>query len=357
VKHKTLRDVKVADEGLVEAVFATLDVVDKDGDVIVPGAIEDGDAVRISAYNHASWAEALPVGRGTVHEQGDEAILAGRFFMDTTGGRETFQVVKEMSDLQEWSFGFDVLDSATEQRDGEEVNVLRKMKVYEVAPVLLGAGVNTRTLGTKGVKGAIPAHSTETTGGSWDGPGAMSNCPAEQAALRAICAWVDSSGDPDAKSSYKFPHHARPGGPANTTACSAIIAALNGGRGGASIPDSDRRGVYAHAARHLRDAGADVPELRGDEPEETKTFTEEAMAAHDALTHLLTRATSLAEVRERDRMTVVKRAQLQALDSTLEGFTSQRDELQKLLADTDPEQRRNVLDELDEFQLDRLLRC
>jgi len=37
------------------------------------------------------------------------------------------------------------------------------------------------------------------------------------------------------------------------------IAVLNGGRGGADIPASDRKGVYDHLARHMRDAGEDRP--------------------------------------------------------------------------------------------------
>jgi HK97 family phage prohead protease len=81
-----------------------------------------------------------------------------------------------------------------------------------------------------------------------------------------VYAWRDNRGDVGVKGTYKFPHHfvAENGDPgsASTRACSAIIAVLNGGRGGANIPDSDRRSVYNHAARHLRDADKEVPELK-----------------------------------------------------------------------------------------------
>ena len=43
--------------------------------------------------------------------------------------------------------------------------------------------------------------------------------------------------------------------------CSAGMAVLNGGRGGAAIPDGDREGVHAHLGRHLSDDGRDVPDL------------------------------------------------------------------------------------------------
>lgn len=89
--------------------------------------------------------------------------------------------------------------------------------------------------------------------------------PADEAHLMASHAWRDDAGDPDAKASYKFGHHviATDGevGAASTRACSNGIAVLNGGRGGANIPDADRPGVHDHLAGHLEDAGRDAPPL------------------------------------------------------------------------------------------------
>lgn len=141
---------KLSDEkGAFAAVFATLNVVDHDGDVIPNGAIEDGAKVRISAYNHSSWGGALPVGKGTIHEVDNELHVEGEFFQNTTVGRDTYETVKGLDDLTEWSFGFDVLESERATMDGEQVNKLTKLKVFEVSPVLLGAGVGTRTLEVK----------------------------------------------------------------------------------------------------------------------------------------------------------------------------------------------------------------
>ena len=105
---------------------------------------------------------------------------------------------------------------------------------------------------------AIPTHHTDTYDTAWDGPAAIAAIPddATAADLRAVFAWVDSAGDPEAKASYKFPHHS-PDGSASLIAASAGIAALNGGRGGADIPASDRQGVYNHLAAHLKDGGAE----------------------------------------------------------------------------------------------------
>lgn len=148
---KQLRDVEVKDAstGEVQAVFSTFDVIDADRDVTRPGAFQDGAAVRISAYGHESWKGALPIGRGTITSNEKEAILNGRFFMDTTAGRDTFTVVKEMGELQEWSYSVEPLKVSFGEFEGQQVRFLESIKVDEVSPVLVGAGVNTRTLSTK----------------------------------------------------------------------------------------------------------------------------------------------------------------------------------------------------------------
>lgn len=156
MKTKEL-DVKITDEaeGKIAAVFSTFNVKDHDGDVTPREAFEDGAAVKISAYNHASWREGhLPVGKGVVRLTDDEAILDGKFFLDTQAGRETFAILKELGELGEWSYGFDVLDQEQGELNGESVNMLKEVKIHEVSPVLLGAGVNTRTLFAKSDSGA-----------------------------------------------------------------------------------------------------------------------------------------------------------------------------------------------------------
>jgi HK97 family phage prohead protease len=125
---------------------------------------------------------------------------------------------------------------------------------------------------------AIKPHSTATSGASWDGPQAKANLKNDgtEAYYRSAFAWQDPDGDPQAKGTYKFIHHnvssSGEVGAANLTACSAGIAALNGGRGGADIPDSDRRGVWSHLAKHLKDAGREPPELKDEPAAEEKQY-------------------------------------------------------------------------------------
>ncbi|MET8080956.1 HK97 family phage prohead protease [Streptomyces sp. NPDC005303] len=146
-------EIKSETTGRITAVFATLHVVDHDGDVTLPGAFTNGAPVMISDWNHTSWQGAKPVGKGVIYEDGDEAILEGQFFMSTTHGRDAFETVKELGELASFSYGFDVDDSAPAPREStygrEHRRTLRKMTVHEVSPVLVAAGINTRLVAVK----------------------------------------------------------------------------------------------------------------------------------------------------------------------------------------------------------------
>lgn len=324
---KTLRRVEIKDEakGEVTAVFATLGVRDHDGDFTRDGAFMDGAPVRISAYGHTSWGGELPVGKGFIKVKGNKAILVGQFFMNTQHGKDTFETIKALSedDLQEWSYGFDIDEYAFGEVDGQRVRFLDKLTVHEVSPVLLGAGIGTRTLSAKGraldsppepaqlapaavvpaVKRAIPTHETETATRSWDGAKTVATLPedARPSQLRTVFAWVDPDGDPEAKSSYQFPHHHGVGGPANIRACLAGIAKLNGARGGADIPDGDREAVYKHLSAHLRDADREPPELRTatDGTRKNLRFGDEASEVMASVSGLIDRATEVMALRAR----------------------------------------------------------
>lgn len=154
VEHKSLNlQLKQEKPGDFRAVFSTLNVIDRDGDVTLPGAFEKGAAVNISAWGH-NWGD-LPSGDGAIQESGNEAIIEGSFYLGTPQGDATYETLKQRFErnvvTQEWSYGFEVLDASFGQFEGRDVRFLRKLNVFEVSPVMLGAGVNTRTLGMKGM--------------------------------------------------------------------------------------------------------------------------------------------------------------------------------------------------------------
>ena len=139
-------------QGTFSARFATLNVVDHQGDVTVPGAFGK-QSVLIEAYGHND--KTLPVGVGEIGEQGNDAVVNGRFFLDTAGGKEHYSTLKNVGPLQQWSYTFEVEDSAPGVFDGKEVRFLRKMHVIAAAPVQRGAGVNTQTLAIKAADKAV----------------------------------------------------------------------------------------------------------------------------------------------------------------------------------------------------------
>lgn len=142
-------EIKSESKGEVEAVFSTFGVLDHDLEVTDPAAFTNGAECLISAYNHQTWQGAMPVGKGRIEVGPQGAVLKGQFFMNTTHGRDAFETVKEVGDLQEWSYGFDVDDEGKTEVEGKSYRLLKKLKVYEVSPVMRGAGIGTRTLGAK----------------------------------------------------------------------------------------------------------------------------------------------------------------------------------------------------------------
>jgi hypothetical protein len=148
-------EIKDAEKGDVEAVVATLDVVDKDREVIRSGAIKSGAKVKLSEWGHNSvpfMGSAPPVGKGVVLVEGNRVVFRGKFFLTTARGAEAFRTLKEMGPDQEWSFGYRVLESQDPDaawRGKGAMRVLTKLEPFEVSPVTIAAGVGTRTVAVK----------------------------------------------------------------------------------------------------------------------------------------------------------------------------------------------------------------
>jgi len=138
------------DPGEFTATFSTFNVIDKDGDVTLPGAFTEGQKVRISYWGHR-WQD-LPVGKGEIHSDETKAWVDGKFFLDTEAGLETYKTVKNLEDLQEWSYGFDIVESELGKFQDEDVQYLKALDVHEISPVFLAAGIGTMTTSIKSEK-------------------------------------------------------------------------------------------------------------------------------------------------------------------------------------------------------------
>lgn len=130
------------DEGHIEAVFSTFGVVDRDGDLVEPGAIPDGQDVPM-VWAH-DWTRII--GRGITAVDSERAVFKGRLFLDTEAGREAYATIKSMGDLMQYSWGFRVIDADFAERDENIIRVIKRAELFEVSPVLVGAGIDTGTV-------------------------------------------------------------------------------------------------------------------------------------------------------------------------------------------------------------------
>jgi len=257
--------------GEVEGYAAVFGNVDLQGDLIVKGAFK---------RTLSNWAKAksrIPLVDG--HMAGDTDRLLGSVTEakeDATGlkFRAVFSSASRAQDartlaveghLSGVSIGWLPVPGGIDFSETPEgvVRVLKEIRLLEISLTPIPA--NPEAVLTS-AKTAIGRHKTGTSAAAWDGPANKARLPEEAGPLRAANAWRDPDGDPATKTAYKFIHHEVSGdgkvGDANLAGCSAGIAVLNGGRGGANIPAADRAGVYAHLAGHLRDGDREPPSLK-----------------------------------------------------------------------------------------------
>jgi hypothetical protein len=292
-----------------------------EGTIVVEGtATGDG---REFAEGSLSWAElpiplrwnkedshggelhtvAVNVGRiDKVWRDGSKIMGSGVFNINEEDGARAYQLVKDKF-LKGVSIDADDISDSDmeviwpeidpEDSEDDEVSILEMMfgmpeKIIFHAgriraatlcdiPAFVEAYISVREVectqieDTALIASAVGTHGTATTKSPWTASVNEKRLatPMEESVAKDMYAWLDSSQKEEgkySKSAGKFPHHmvggnGRPGA-ANTNACSAAIGALNGARGGADIPGSDRKGIYNHLAAHLRDAGMEPPELK-----------------------------------------------------------------------------------------------
>ena len=151
---KSLSVETIDESGHGLARIATLSAIDHDGDTYAKGAFAwaaGGDqwVPILPAHNR----EAMPLGKARVYEEGDAAYAELYLNLATEHGRNWHETLKfdleKGGPVQEWSYGFRVLDHAKELRGNTPVRVLKRLSVDEVSPVIRGAGVNTGTLSMK----------------------------------------------------------------------------------------------------------------------------------------------------------------------------------------------------------------
>jgi hypothetical protein len=151
----TLDGVGASGVASVRAVVATLGKVDADGDLTVPGFFGRQNVQVVPAHD---W-QHIPIGKGQVFEQGDQAIAELKVNLAIPQARAWYEAfrfdLEHPPALQQWSYGYTVKAGGSfEGRfGGKRVRFLQPLgegspgvAEHEVSPVLQGAGVDTATL-------------------------------------------------------------------------------------------------------------------------------------------------------------------------------------------------------------------
>ena len=152
VKALTIEKMDEAGTGLAR--IAQLSAVDSDGDTYAPGAFswKDGGGQWVQILP-AHDRRAMPLGKAWLYEKDGWALADLNLNLDTQAGKDWYATLKfdlaKGQPVQEWSYGFQVLDADYLQRDGQMVQVLKKLDVDEISPVIRGAGVGTGTVTIK----------------------------------------------------------------------------------------------------------------------------------------------------------------------------------------------------------------
>ena len=345
--------------GAFTARISTLNVIDKDNDVTVSGAFEGNDPVRVSRFNHSSAVrDDLPVGVATIEEVGDQVIAEGQLNLDTVGGRDLYDTLKfeaKNNVASEWSYGFTVEESEDGEQDDQKVRFLRRLKAFEISPVMRGAGLDTATLAVKTATdfGDLPLYDRDY---SWN----------SSAALGRVRKWASSDGsgekekmdwakyskaffwyDPDDDESFggfKLPFADITDGKlwAVPRGIFAVAGVLQGARGGVDISEVDQDHIkdvvdryYEKMRETFDDDSIIVPWAKRAGGLSMKHEGDLVLASLDAYTE---RVALLAELRLKEGR-ALSAANRKRLESMVESVASVTTDIGTILATTKPQEQ------------------
>lgn len=150
-------------EGVFEAYASTFTrEPDSYGDVVAKGAFEDtikewdesGNTLPV-LFGHRMDDPDYNIGGVTEAVEDDHGLrVTGQLDMENPKAAQVYRLMKGRR-LNQMSFAFDVLDEATVEENGQKVNELRKLRLYEVSIVPVGANQDTEILAVKAAVDAL----------------------------------------------------------------------------------------------------------------------------------------------------------------------------------------------------------
>jgi HK97 family phage prohead protease len=124
--------------------LAKIGTLDLDGDILVPGLLRASPShvSCLGAHNHA----AVPIGKAAITEVG-EYLMADITFNDSSPGEDWWRALQHDFEtpprVQEFSFGFRVIEQEDSRLEGQRVRFLKAIRLHEVSPVVLGASIDS----------------------------------------------------------------------------------------------------------------------------------------------------------------------------------------------------------------------
>jgi hypothetical protein len=251
-----------------------------------PVLIPDPAATRIAAARSPGrpWTLEVPAvsGQSTVLEAAGVTVDdVRRMYYDSEAGKNYNLWICEMQlsppqliicdDSSAKTYRVPIKISGSDVTFSDPVEV--EVEYVDVAASVAAVAAARAVLGAPEPAG-LWASAEESRAGlvlAWSGAAAEKNLGTDPSAsaIKKLYALPGAT-----KSDSKLPHHAVSAdgtvGEADPAACSAAIAALNGGRGGAAVSEAERKTAYSHLAAHLKAAGKDVPELAAAGPAPVK---------------------------------------------------------------------------------------
>ena len=154
--NATIKDLDVA-TGIVTGYFSQFNSIDLDGDVIMPGAFTKTIAERGPDSSKPEIAylwqhdTTKPLGKLLVLREDNFGLYFEAKMSDTTWGEDALKLYRD-GVITQHSIGYQVIKSIETQTEGEEVEQIFEVKLWEGSAVTFGANPNTPFTGFKSVE-------------------------------------------------------------------------------------------------------------------------------------------------------------------------------------------------------------
>jgi uncharacterized protein len=155
--------------GRFTALVSVFGNVDLEGDMVMPGAFKrtlEERGLPPIFYSHQWWDG--PIGATEKAEETEGGlVIEGRLFLDLAEKARTVHASMAAGQLREFSFAYEVVESKSETRDGQDVRLLEELELYEVGPTLVGMNPATELIdvrsGLRLPRAAAPEHEEAST--------------------------------------------------------------------------------------------------------------------------------------------------------------------------------------------------